>query len=512
MSLTEKWLKPLVLADLRRADAGWLALRQPQEPPKTVIEKRTTRLTEVLFDVAIAGGTLGILLGAALAKQGFRVALIERGMLRGRAQEWNISRSDLDVFVELELLTPNELEQAMVTRCTRSAIRFPGAKPIWVEGVLDIGIDPIYLLAVLKGKFLLYGGQLFENTAFAGATLHPNGVQVGAITCRLLVDAMGHLSAITQQARKGQKPEGICLVVGSCAQGFAVNNEADLIASLTPIINQCQYLWEAFPARDGRTTYLFTYVDTDRDRPSLEALFEDYLRLLSDYQGTALEDLQIERALFGLFPAYQSGGIGSRFERILAVGDSSGSQSPLSFGGFGAMVRHLKRLTFGISESLQWDCLGAPDLDRLQPYQPNLAVTWLFQKTMCVEVNQKIDPDQVNRLLWAVFIQMESLGTGVLRPFLQDVVQFPALTKTLLGLAIAEPGLVAGIVTQVGSWALLDWSRHYLSLGTYSGLYGLFENQHQFFTNLPAPWCYKMKRWLDAWEYGSGSDLQEIGH
>ncbi len=512
MSLTEKWLKPSTLADLRRVDAGWLALRQAQEPPKTVVEQSTSRLMDVSFDVAIAGGTLGILLGAALAKQGFRVALIERGMLRGRAQEWNISRSDLDIFVELDLLTPAELEQAMVTHCSRSAIRFPGAKPIWVEGVLDIGIDPVYLLAVLKEKFLQWGGQLFEHTAFVGATIHPNGVQVGALTCRLFVDAMGHLSPITRQARNGQKPEGICLVVGSCAQGFATNNEADLIASLTPIVNHCQYLWEAFPARDGRTTYLFTYVDTSLERPSLEALFEEYLRLLPDYQGTALEALQMQRSLFGLFPAYQSGGIGSRFDRILAVGDSSGSQSPLSFGGFGAMVRHLKRLTFGIAESLQWNCLDSADLDRLQPYQPNLAVTWLFQKTMCVEVNQKIDADQVNRLLSSVFVQMESLGSQVLRPFLQDVVQFQALTRTLLSLAIAEPGLVAGIVAQVGSWALLDWSRHYLSLGMYSGLYRLFEHQHPFFTNLPAPWCYRLKRSLDAWEYGSGSDLKEIGH
>lgn len=510
MSLTEKWLKPSALADLRRVDAGWLALRQAQEPLKTVVEQSTSRLTDVSYDIAIAGGTLGILLGAALAKQGLRVALIERGVLRGRAQEWNISRSDLDIFVDLELLTPTELERAMVTHCSRSAIRFPGAKPIWVEGVLDIGIDPVYLLAVLKEKFLQCGGELFENTAFAGATIHPNGVKVGALTCRILVDAMGHLSPITRQARKGQKPEGICLVVGSCAQGFAANDASDLIASLTPTTNDSQYFWEAFPARDGRTTYLFTYVDTSLERPSLEALFEEYLRLLPSYQGAALEALQIERSLFGLFPAYQSGGIGSRFDRVLAVGDSSGNQSPLSFGGFGAMVRHLKRLTLGIGECLQWNCLESGDLDQLQPYQPNLAVTWLFQKTMCVEVNQKIDADQVNRLLSSVFAQMESLGTEVLRPFLQDVVQFQALTKTLLSLAIAQPGLVAGIVAQVGPWALLDWSRHYLNLGIYSGLYRLVEHQQPFLINLPAPWCYRLKRSLDAWEYGSGSDLKEI--
>jgi len=44
--------------------------------------------------------------------------------------------------------------------------------------------------------------------------------------------------------------------------------------------------------------------------------------------------------------------------RILPVGDSSGNQSPLSFGGFGAMVRHLKRLTAGIHEALSTDQLS----------------------------------------------------------------------------------------------------------------------------------------------------------
>jgi hypothetical protein len=28
---------------------------------------------------------------------------------------------------------------------------------------------------------------------------------------------------------------------------------------------------------------------------------------------------------------------------------------------------------------------------------------------------------------------------------------------------------------------------------------------------VPVPWCYWLKRALDAWEYGSGSDLGKIG-
>ena len=44
-----------------------------------------------------SAGTLGIFLAATLARQGKKVAVVERGKLRGRTQEWNISRADMKV-------------------------------------------------------------------------------------------------------------------------------------------------------------------------------------------------------------------------------------------------------------------------------------------------------------------------------------------------------------------------------------------------------------------------------
>lgn len=99
-------------------------------------------------------------------------------------------------------------------------------------------------------------------------------------------------------------------------------------------------------------------------------------------------------------------------------------QSPLSFGGFGALVRHLPRLTDGIDTALRSDLLAKENLRSLQPYQPNLSVTWLFQKSMSVAVNQQIESDRINYLLGVTFNSMEKLGDRVLYPFLQDVVQF----------------------------------------------------------------------------------------
>jgi lycopene cyclase CruP len=515
MSLTEQILSSLPgapLNGLRQVDRLWESLRHGTLPIPQVVQENGGEL-QPDWDVVICGGTLGILLGAALAQRGWRVALVERGILRGREQEWNISRRELKTFVRLGLLSSAELEQAIATEYNPARIKFSAGAEVWVRDVLNIGVDPVYLLETLKQKFLAWGGQLFEQTGFEGAVVHPDGVLVKAgeqeFKTRLLLDAMGHFSPIVQQSRQGRKPDAVCLVVGTCATGYAKNNSGDLIASFTPLKNQCQYFWEAFPAHDGRTTYMFTYLDAHPDRPSLESLFDDYLRLLPEYQNVALSQLQFRRALFGVFPCYRQSPLKPQWARVLAVGDSSGSQSPLSFGGFGAMVRHLERLTTGIHEALQSNALDRQALSLLQPYQPSLSVTWLFQRAMSVGVEQAIAPQQINQLLTVVFAQMEQLGSPVLKPFLQDVVQFPALFQTLIRTSIAQPTIVFQVIPQVGIPALLNWMVHYTNLAVYAGLAPLGERLAPQAKNLPPLPRYYLRRWLDAWKYGAGSDYHE---
>jgi len=531
MSKTEQILSQLpgdVLGRLRGADHLWHALRVEKALVPQVIKESIEPLGTVDWDVVICGGTLGLLIGSALQRRGWRVALIERGILRGRDQEWNISRKELEVFLELELLDEAELEQAIATEYNPARISFFPGPDFWIRDVLNIGVDPVFLLDTLKSKFLAAGGQLLEKTAFEGATVHPDGVLVELqvsrlqvespslqsvtqtnqliLKTRLLIDAMGNFSPIVQQARQGEKPESICLVVGSCAQGFPQNQTGDLIVSFTPIQNQCQYFWEAFPARDGRTTYLFTYLDAAPQRPSLEFLFEEYLRLLPEYQGVELSQLDLKRVLFGFFPSYRQSPVRIPWGRILPVGDSSGSQSPVSFGGFGSMVRHLKRLTEGTHDALESNTLGRNALGQLQPYQPNIAVTWLFQRAMSVGIDQKLAPNQINQLLTGVFQSMEQLGEDVLRPFLQDVVQFPGLSKTLLLTSLTQPGLVMPVIPHVGLTTLLDWIVHYINLGVYTGISPLGQLISSRVKMLPTVQQYYCRRWFEAWRYGSGGD------
>ncbi len=498
-------------ANLDRVDRLWQNLRQGQISSQEMVVSSDEFLKTIDVDITIAGGTLGIILAAALQLRGFQVAAIERGELKGRAQEWNISRTELAVLVELELLSEAELATAIASEYNPARIALPQMPDIWVRDVLNIGVDPVYLLATLKAKFLEHGGKLLEFTPCDRVTIHPNGVEIDAgaaqLTSKLFIDAMGHFSPLAAQARAGVKPEGICLVVGSCATGFDRNETGDIFASITPIQHQCQYFWEAFPARDGRTTYLFTYLDAHPDRFSVEFLFEEYLRLLPTYQQIELAQLNFQRCLFGCFPAYRDSPLKTPWSRVLLIGDSSGSQSPISFGGFGAMMRHLSRLTDGIEMAISADALSQNDLQLLQPYQPNIAVTWMFQRAMSVGINQQLDRDRINNLLAAVFRSMEYLGDDILRPFLQDVVQFPALSRTLLQTSISNPQAVIPVVPHVGIITLWDWLINYINLGAYSGIYPIGKLLLPLLDRLPLQQKYIYQQRLQAWKYGSGRDL-----
>jgi lycopene cyclase CruP len=511
--LTSTKLPPELPAQLQRMDRFWQDYRSAAKPVAELINTDQSKLGDLDCDVVICGGTLGIFIGCALQQRGWRVILLEQGKLQGRAQEWNISRKELDALLELDLLTEAELEQSIATTYNPARVGFHGGIELWVSNILNIGVDPVYLLAVLKEKFLAAGGQLLEQTGFDRATVQPNGVLIQGtnqttVQARLLLDVMGHFSPIAQQARfitQGHlPPEGVCMVVGSCAQGLPQKDYGDLLYTFAPIQNQCQYFWEAFPARDGRTTYMFTYADANPQRPSFSELFTDYLSWLPQYQEVDLAEVDFQRILMGFFPAYQKSPLQTPWPRILQIGDSSGMQSPLSFGGFGALMRHLVRLTTGIEECLTQDFLTAADLRSLQPYQPNLSVTWLFQKSMSVGIGQQIEADRINKLLSTTFTAMQKLGDPVLRPFLQDIVQFPALSQTMLAMAVADPILVAKIVQQVGLGTLIDWAGHFANLGCYSLLHQLGDWIPGQSSSVQQQYRRICRR--NAWRFGSGGD------
>ena len=162
---------------------------------------------------------------------------------------------------------------------------FHGGEDVWTRDVLNLGVRPDRLIAkvrmcvlfvlghrqhfnqshmfdnqssllswMLRGlrqvrqRFEAAGGTVLEMTGAEGVAVHPNGVSLdipkkdsaqaqasngtqpegaaadgAGITGRLLIDCMGNFSPIVRQARWGQRPDGVCLVVGTCSRGFQHN-------------------------------------------------------------------------------------------------------------------------------------------------------------------------------------------------------------------------------------------------------------------------------------------------
>lgn len=255
-------------------------------------------------------------------------------------------------------------------------------------------------------------------------------------------------------------------------------------------------------------------MDADEDRPALLDLFEDYWKLLPEYQTSIKNpeaDLDIKRILFAYFPTYKDSPLKPEFSRVLAVGDASGIQSPLSFGGFGALTRHLSRVGGALSDALETDCLHKDDLGRINDYQPNLSAAWMFQKAMSVKMKQNVDPKFVNRLLATNFEVMDNMGEKTMRPFLQDVVRFDGLVGSLARSFVADPVFMPEIVAHVGVPELAKWLGHLGQMGTYSLLDStaapLVRGYADKYVKDPRK-KFELMRTLESWKYGSGNDYK----
>ncbi|KAL9347609.1 hypothetical protein Peur_058975 [Populus x canadensis] len=517
---------------LKRLDHIWSSIcstvtvsQQPQQVVSSIpgVSSHSDLTGKVVdkFDVVVCGGTLGIFIATALSAKGLQVGVVERNILKGREQEWNISRKELLELVDVGILEENDIEQAIAMNFNPNRCGFEDKGEIWVKDILNLGVSPVKLIEIVKKRFISLGGVIFEGCSVSNISIYEDAsvlqlAEGNILSSRLIIDAMGNFSPVVKQIRRGKKPDGVCLVVGSCARGFKDNSASDIIYSSSSVKkvgdSEAQYFWEAFPAGSGpldRTTYMFTYVSPQPGSPKLEELLEDFWDLMPEYQGVSLDNLEILRVIYGIFPTYRDSPLPAAFDRILQFGDASGIQSPVSFGGFGSLTRHLGRLSEGVYEAINGDFLDASSLSLLNPYMPNLSASWLFQRAMSAKKNSNVPPEFINELLYVNFQSMQKLGDPVLRPFLQDVIQFWALSKTLGLVMLTKPQIIPSIFKQVGIPVLLDWSSHFFMLGYYTFLSTYADPViRPFLTAFPSKMKYEWKRYLEAWKYGSGLDYK----
>ena len=79
---------------------------------------------------------------------------------------------------------------------------------------------------------------MLENTPLSGIEVRPGGARLllggaggASLDARLVLDVMGNASPVVRQQRWGQRPDGVCCVVGTCAAGFPAegNTTGDII-------------------------------------------------------------------------------------------------------------------------------------------------------------------------------------------------------------------------------------------------------------------------------------------
>jgi flavin-dependent dehydrogenase len=536
------------LKSLSALDEAWTKLRTTTNnvgPAPTFVTSSSQPLVNGCdYDVCVCGGTLGIIYAATLSTRGYRVCVVERGLVRGRDQEWNISRAEITALVSAGILSQEEINKAIAIEFNPVRIQFYDSSSsqsaeVWTRDILNLGVSPVKLIEMVKERFIASGGRLIESCALQGITSHPDGVVISAVedsssplkvTARLVIDCMGHNSPIVQQVRWGNKPDGVCCVVGSMASGFPteLNTTGDVIATASDLSTngRLQLFWEAFPSSSGpsdRTTYMFTYLDADPSRPSLAELLDLYWKKMPEYQGIRDQitagsvDIDFKRILFGYFPTYRDSPLQPSFDRVVQVGDASGIQSPLSFGGFGALTRHLDRIIRATTEALDADLLDKGSLSLLNSYNPALSSAWMLQRAMSVRPSGPLPkPDLINKMLAGNFKAMSSLGDAAMRPFLQDVLQFNGLVSTMANQMINDPLSIPPLLIHVGPGPLMDWLGHVAALGTFTQLHFLIcrllgprgsDQEIRLMKGLNPKQRYQLNRYRDALEFGSGMDF-----
>ena len=255
MSLTEELMTTLPTASqtggaggqstyeaLLRLDSAWAKLRADAasgtitKPPDVVFEEPNAPAEVADYDVIVCGGNIGILLATALVVRGLRVAVLEAGMLRGREQDWNASRKEVEELVEAGVISREEVADIVGIEFNPVRCGFSGGQDVWLQNVLNVGVRPERLIGLARARFEAAGGKVFEGSPLASVAVRPGAAVVttkggDALRGRLVVDCMGQRSPIVGQIRGGEPPEGACVVVGSCADGFApeMNTFGDVI-------------------------------------------------------------------------------------------------------------------------------------------------------------------------------------------------------------------------------------------------------------------------------------------
>ena len=431
------------------------------------------------FDVLLAGGGLSLLYGAYLARAGWKVAIFDRRRVGSGHREWNISRREIAPLVESGLFSDDEARALLLVEYDRGIVRWHGGGTYPVRGVLDCSVDAEGLLGRLRTLAETAGATLLDGHALVGYQVGRSGVAVelagpsGRVTVegRLLVDGTG---AASPHAAFDLTCPTVGGVLGGLISGSA-DDEVDprvgeILVSTEGVEERRQHIWEGFPGRGDRfATYLFYYAEPDTlgEHPLLD-LYERFFRVRPRYKrGPAT----VEKATYGFIPAYSRlrPAPAAPSDRVILVGDAAGRHSPLTFCGFGSMIRSFLPVADALRACLADDRLGRRALAAVWREPPVLRVMGGLTLMMipadargAAGPSRGDDPrrgdDDINHLLDAAFSSLAELGDTTYAAFVRDEIGARDFLRFMTLTAKKRPTLYREVFQHLTPQELAAWS------------------------------------------------------
>lgn len=466
------------LSHIQQLDRGFLV-----RPESARLAVDSTVAVPGEFDVVLAGGGLSLFYAAYLSAQGLRVAVFDRRPIGAGHREWNVSRAELSSLVQSGLFSDPEVEKLVLMKYRTGVCRFADGPNYWVSGVLDCVVDADKLLSRLHTVCSQQGVLLLSGYTFRGYRVDASGVTVRiasvqqpdrerTLRARLLLDGLG---ALSPHARF----DLCCPTVGGVMDGLQIGSArtemdpqvGEILVTTEGIESGRQHIWEGFPtcsatetAADSRkmTVYLFYYLRTELlpshgPRPLL-SLYERYFATLHRYKRGPL---RLVRPTYGYIPAYTrlADMPTAPRDRVLLVGDAAGRHSPLTFCGFGSMVRSFLPISDGIVRLLKGNCLDVASLEKLWFEPSALKVVGGLTLMMSPPLGSDglDEPSAVNDLLNAAFSTLYAQGQEAYRRFLQDDTDAQTFVRFMAGAARKYPDVYSMVFRYLSLQEIAIW-------------------------------------------------------
>jgi len=229
----------------------------------------------------------------------------------------------------------------------------------------------------------------------------------------------------------------------------------EILATTEGLREGRQHIWEAFPGRPRQTTvYLFYYAATESvGAGALTALYARFFETLSVYKRG---DARLVKPTFGHIPGWSrlTRQVRSASPRIVPFGDSAARHSPLTFCGFGKMLRTFEPAAARVVEAIDRG-EGPGDIT---PEESIHALTGALAWMVARPPVRAEKTDALNRLLDSAFATLHSMGPEAYAALLRDEMGAADFTRFLHTTSRLRPEVYAEVhrvlgVRGAGRWA-----------------------------------------------------------